>query len=66
VNEADISSSFPPHLCLGARVWTTQGYRQHGPLEGPLVDILPNMGGTVQSIDKPHYADSLLYSVRWG
>lgn len=57
---------FPPPLNIGARVWTTDGYYEHGPIEGPKVNIAPNMGGTVTATESPYYTiDSLLYTVRW-
>ena len=57
---------FPPPLTIGTRVWTTGGYHDHGPVEGPKVNILPDMGGTITATESPYYSiDSLLYTVRW-
>ena len=57
---------FPPPLNVGSRVWTTYGYHDHGPLEGPKIDIVPNMGGTITGTEQPYYTmDSLLYTVHW-
>src|ERR1700733_13021766 len=58
--------TFPPALSVGERVWTEHGYLNHGPLEGPKVDIAPNQGGAISAIEKPYYTmDQLLYPVRW-
>lgn len=57
---------FPPQLEVGGRVWTTDGYTDHGPLEGPKIDITPNMGGTITAIERPYMTiDVLLYVVKW-
>lgn len=57
---------FPPPLVVDARVWTTYGYADHGPKEGPKVDIAPNMGGTITRTEQPYATmDQLLYSVLW-
>jgi hypothetical protein len=57
---------FPPPLVKGNRVWTTNGYRDHGPLKGPNVDIPPAMGGVIVNsrIDLPS-SDHLLFTIRW-
>lgn len=58
--------AFPPTLIVGNRVWTVAGYHDHGPIEGPKVDIAPNQGGTIAAIQKPYYTiDHLLYTVLW-
>jgi hypothetical protein len=57
------SHTFPPTLIVGNRVWTKQGYPDHGPLEGPKVDIAPNQGGTIAAVHETYY--SSLYEVRW-
>ena len=64
--DSSMSSTFPPPLLVGARVWTADGYREHGPIEGPKVDIPANPGGTVETTSKPYSTmDQLLYMVRW-
>ena len=66
MNAPEMNSIFPPVLAAGARVWTTKGYRDHGPIEGPKVDIAGSQGGTVQATTKPSYMmDQSLYTVRW-
>jgi hypothetical protein len=52
----------------GSRVWTIAGLRQHGPREGPYVDVAPNTGGVITAVEKPWYAPTIgedLYVVRW-
>lgn len=57
---------FPPLLTVGSRVWTTFGYSDHGPLDGPKFDIAPNMGGTIAGTERSyHTIDNLLYTVHW-
>ena len=57
---------FPPTLAAGNRVWTDHGFQDHGPSEGPRVDIAANQGGIVTHTEKPyHTMDQLLYVVRW-
>jgi hypothetical protein len=57
---------FPPPLTIGNRVWTIGGYYDHGPLDGPKTDIVPNMGGTITATESPyHSSDSLLYTIHW-
>jgi hypothetical protein len=35
-------------------------------MEGPKIDIAPNMGGTITGTEKPYLTmDQLLYTVRW-
>lgn len=58
--------SFPPPLIVGNRVWTEEGYANHGPIDGPKLNIAPSQGGTISAIEKPYYTmDHLLYSVLW-
>lgn len=58
--------TFPPTLIVGNRVWTVAGYHDHGPIEGPKVDIAPNQGGTIAATQKPYSTmDHLLYKVLW-
>jgi len=65
VERRDIRT-FPPALIVGNRVWTDHGYQNHGPLEGPKVDIAPDQGGTITAVEKPyHTMDHVLYAVRW-
>lgn len=52
----------------GSRVWTVAGLRQHGPREGPFVDVVPNTGGVITAVEKPWYAPTIgqdLYVVQW-
>lgn len=58
---------FPPTLTVGSRVWTDSGYKDHGPMEGPRIDIAPNQGGTIATTQEPYYThpDRVLYVVRW-
>lgn len=61
-----MQTQFPPPLRVGNRVWTTHGYSAHGPLEGPKIDIAPNMGGTITGTERPYSTmDQLLYTVHW-
>jgi len=60
--------TFPPRLVVGSRVWTMNGYRNHGPEYGPKVDIGPNQGGTITASQETVYTriiGGLLHSVRW-
>ncbi len=51
---------------IRSRVWTIRGIQQHGPAEGPLVDVAPNTGGVISGIEKPYYTvDMYLYVVKW-
>jgi len=59
---------FPPRLIVGNRVWTTTGYRDHGPESGPKVDIAPNQGGTIAASQENSYTNiigDLLHTVQW-
>jgi len=61
-----MENAFPPPLRMGSRVWTTHGYRDHGPLEGPQINVAPNMGGTISAINRRYFTmDLLLYTVQW-
>jgi hypothetical protein len=62
-----MNQHFPPRLEVGNRVWTTRGYRNHGPVDGPTVNIAADMGGTITAAANVGYTlgDSLLYSVLW-
>jgi len=58
--------NFPPALTVGSRVWTEHGYHDHGPLEGPKVNIARRQGGVITATEKPYYTmDHLLYTVHW-
>jgi len=59
--------TFPPSLVVGNRVWTEDGYPNHGPAEGPKVDISPHQGGTITDIGEAHHIITgyILFSVRW-
>jgi hypothetical protein len=62
------SPTFPPRLTVGNRVWSTSGYRDHGPEYGPKVDIAPNQGGTITASQENSYTrvlGDLLHTVRW-
>jgi hypothetical protein len=41
---------FPP-LERGTRVWAGAGYLDHGPKEGPKINIAGNQAGTVERIE---------------
>jgi hypothetical protein len=61
-----MESSFPPRFVPGNRVWTTKGYRDHGPMGGPKVDISPEMGGTIVECRREFpSSDLLLCTIRW-
>ena len=58
--------TFPPTLAVGSRVWTANGYPNHGPLDGPKVDIAAAQGGTVTAAQKMYLTmDNSLYTVEW-
>jgi len=66
--ERQESPTFPPRLIVGNRVWTTSGYRDHGPEFGPKVDIAPNQGGTITASQENSYTrviGDFLHTVRW-
>lgn len=66
VAEGDLR--FPPRLTVGNRVWTATGYRDHGPENGPKVDIGPNQGGTITASQENEYTriiGDLLITVQW-
>lgn len=53
---------------VGSRVWTIPGLQNHGPKEGPFVNVSPNTGGKIVRIEKPWYAPTIgddLYVVQW-
>lgn len=56
---------FPPPLAIGVRVWTEDGYRDHGPLDGPKVNVPPQTGGIVARAEAVAGTDESLYSARW-
>lgn len=61
-----METQFPPPLTLDNRVWTAHGYSDHGPVDGPKIDIASNMGGTITGAERPYNTmDSLLYAVHW-
>ncbi|MBL7966699.1 MAG: hypothetical protein JNK09_06830 [Prolixibacteraceae bacterium] len=49
-------------LKVGSRVWTINGYQNQGPIEGPKIDIPPNVGGTIIWVQE---SMCYLYSVKW-
>jgi hypothetical protein len=65
--EKQDTQTFPPRLIVGNRVWTDQGYQDHGPLEGPRVDVDANQGGTITDVQERSQFVSgyVLYAVRW-
>lgn len=48
---------------VGSRVWTVAGYSDHGPMEGPRVDVPPNTGGVITSQEMRF--GSALFFVTW-
>ena len=60
-----MENEFPPPPTMGSRVWTRHGYQDHGPLEGPRINVAPNMGGTISATEIAYYAMALLYTVQW-
>lgn len=61
-----METSFPPRPIPGGRVWSGFGYQDHGPMEGPKVNIDPRMGGVISGAVQPYSTmDFLLYTVRW-
>jgi hypothetical protein len=60
-----MDTQFPPPLTVGNRVWTTRGYLDHGPIDGPKSDIAPNMGGTITERGNVRGTGSPLYTVHW-
>jgi hypothetical protein len=52
---------------VGSRVWTESGYPDHGPMEGPKVDVAPRQGGTVTDCREAYrtVTGNLLYTVKW-
>lgn len=55
--------NFPPRLDVGNRVWSGDGFHDHGHLK---VNIPPDTGGMITDISKPYSSvDQYLYSVRW-
>jgi hypothetical protein len=65
--DEQVGKTFPPKLIVDNRVWTEQGYLNHGQLEGPKIDIAPNQGGTIADArEASHFiSGSMLYTVRW-
>lgn len=62
------SPTFPPRLLAGSRVWTAVGYQDHGPENGPKVNIPRNQGGTITTSQENSYTKvigDLLHTVRW-
>lgn len=61
-----MTTTFPPPLAVGSRVWTEDGYYDHGPLEGPKVNIPRRTGGVITNTERPYYTmDHVLYTVQW-
>jgi hypothetical protein len=61
-----LSTKFPPALTVSSRVWTEQGYPNHGPAAGPKIDIAPGTGGTIRKTETPFATmDQCLFVVRW-
>lgn len=57
--------SFPPLLEKGSKVWTTDGYRNHGPLDGPKQNILGPQRGIVEGRYQEFSFSNYLYVIRW-
>jgi hypothetical protein len=54
------------NLTIGDRVWTIRGYNQHGQYDGPIIDIPPNLGGTVSDIENPYSTMCIqLFVIKW-
>jgi hypothetical protein len=52
-------------ISKGRRVWSN-GYINHGPIDGPKIDIPCNIGGEITSFTKPYSTmDFFLYEVKW-
>jgi hypothetical protein len=61
-----MSGTFPPLLGEGCRVWTISGYTNHGPLEGPKINIERDLGGIIKGFSRPYNTnDQLLCTVQW-
>ncbi|MFV0934624.1 MULTISPECIES: hypothetical protein [Pseudomonas] len=57
---------FPPKPDVGSRVWSGSGYLEHGPIEGPKVDIASKIGGVITNASKPYSTyDDKLCVVQW-
>lgn len=57
---------FPPELLPGSRVWTHNGFLDHGPMDGPLQNIEGPQAGTIESRSQPYGSfDSYLYAIKW-
>ena len=51
---------------VGKRVWTIHALHDHGPSEGPKINVPSNTGGTITATSKPYMTmDMLLFEVRW-
>ncbi len=48
---------------VGNRVWTIEGLHQHGPMEGPLVDVPAQTGGAI--VGQETRFGSALFRVHW-
>lgn len=61
-----MDKNFPPSLVVGNRVWSNKGYKDHGPVTGPKINIASGTGGTITETEVPHLgSDSLLYTINW-
>lgn len=61
-----MEARFPPPLIKGNRVWSNNGYFDHGPMEGPKITIAPKVSGIIANTEKPYYTmDHLLYTICW-
>jgi hypothetical protein len=62
-----IQQKFPPTLIVGNRVWAENGYQNHGPQEGPKVEVGPKQGGVITGVRERNQfvTGYVLYAVRW-
>ena len=61
-----MDGSFPQGPAVGMRVWTENGYRNHGPAGGPKIDIPRKLGGDVVATERAFaLGDTLMFVVRW-
>jgi len=66
MEKQNIQQTFPPTLIAGNRVWTERGYQNHGPREGPKIDVASNQGGTITDVHERQFITGyVLYAVRW-
>lgn len=49
----DVKSVTSPEI--GNRVWTVNGLKQHGPIDGPKTDVPANTGGVITKTSKSYH-----------